>query len=71
MTVIWKDQLDHDSFHVGVKYTFKGEPRIGIWATIHIDAISDLFGPGTEAWARVLPPGLVFEVDLTLKERKS
>lgn len=63
MALIWKDQYDENSFHLGVS---NSSGRICIWATVYADALYDLFGKESFEWVIKLEPGSITEIKLSL-----
>ena len=55
--VIWRDAHDADMFHLGVPFKFKKIDKHTIWATVHVDGMSDLFGIDSEDLDRLVVAG--------------
>lgn len=41
--VIWKDQHDQDTYHVGSSYEHKEKDTYTRWFSIHVDGLGDMF----------------------------
>lgn len=61
MIYIWKDSVDEDTFHLGVR-TFTSVYTC--WCSLSIDALSDLFGQDFADWADELESSVPTEFEL-------
>ena len=56
---IWRDAVDKNSFMIGVK---QGVGTFMAWATLYIDAISDMFGKEFCESVKHIEPGVPVQV---------
>jgi hypothetical protein len=62
---MWKDSLDSDMYHLGVKYTIS--TGLAIWTSMHCDAVSDMFGAEFFKQIKDATPSRPFHVTVSLE----